>query len=109
MKRPFRREKRHEHLLHVERSGLKALLLSLLHPTDAKGATLGSDDVSLDLFTKTLKISFDQIEGIFQEKSSLGHSVKLQLTDTEKSISGLSRSQAQALWTCPLLAQIFRA
>lgn len=81
-------------VLSVGRSGLASLLLAFLRPNDAKGATLNADDVSLDHLSNTLRISFDQIEGIVMEKGWLGHAVKIHLPKTVKTISGLSQRNA---------------
>jgi len=58
--------------LTVGRTGLSAFLLALLRPGDAKGVTLHSNDVTLDLLSKSLSISFGQIEKIDVKRAGLG-------------------------------------
>jgi len=83
--------------LTVGRTGLAAFLLALLRPGAAKGATLHSHDVTLDLLSKSLSISFDQIEKIDVKKGWFGHSVRIRLADAEKTVSGLTQRHARAL------------
>lgn len=82
-------------VLSVGRTGLASFLLAFLRPSDAKGATLGTEDVSLELLSNTLRVSFDQIERIGMEKGWLGHAIKLHLPGSEKTISGLSQRSAK--------------
>ena len=81
----------------VGRKGLAAFLLAFLRPGDAKGATLHSKDVTLDLLSSSLTIDFGQIETVEIEKGWFGDSVKILLTDGEKAVSGLPGNQARAL------------
>jgi DNA helicase-4 len=83
--------------LTVGRTGLRAFLLAILRPDDAKGATLHSNNVTLDLLSKSLRISFGQIERIDVKKGWFGHSVRMRLTDAEKTVSGLTQRHAHAL------------
>lgn len=83
--------------LTVGRTGLSAFLLALLRPGDAKSATLHSNDVTLDLLSTSLSISFGQIEKIDVKKGWFGHSVRMRLTNAEKTVSGLTQRHAYAL------------
>lgn len=83
--------------LSVGRKGLASFLLAFLRPGDAKGATLHSKDVTLDLLSRSLTVDFGQIETVEIEKGWFGHSVKIRLTDGEKAVSGLPGNQARAL------------
>ena len=51
-------------LLTVSRTDLAAFLLAFLRAGDAKAASLNSDDITLDLLSKTLSIAFGKIETV---------------------------------------------
>ena len=83
--------------LQVKRTGPAALLLALLRPGDARGATLRRDGLTLDMPLKPLGIALNRIERVEVKKGWLWHRVRIQLAKTSKTVSGLKRQDATAL------------
>ena len=83
--------------LQVKRTGPAALLLALLRPGDARGATLRRDGLTLDMPLKPLGIALNRIERVEVRKGWLWHRVRIHLAKTSKTVSGLRRQDATAL------------
>ena len=83
--------------LQVKRTGTAALLLALLRPGDARGATLRRDGLTLDMPLKPLAIALNRIERVEVKKGWLWHRVRIHLAKTSKTVSGLGRQDATAL------------
>ena len=83
--------------LQVKRTGTAALLLPLLRPGDARGATLRRDGLTLDMPLKPLGIALNRIERVEVKRGWLWHRVRIQLAKTSKTVSGLGRQDATAL------------
>ena len=83
--------------LQVKRTGPAALLLALLRPGDARGATLRRDGITLDMPLKPLAIALNRVERVEVRKGWLWHRVRIHLAKTSKTVSGLRRQDATAL------------
>ena len=83
--------------LRVKRTGPAALLLAILRPGDARGATLRLDGLTLDMQLKPLGIALNRIERVEVKKGWLWHRVRIHLAKTSKTVSGLRRQDATVL------------
>ena len=85
-----------EDALHVGRTGLASFVFGLLHPRDAKAASVSADILTLARPLRSVEIPFREIEAVELAAGWFWSGIRIRSCSSGITVSGLSRADAQA-------------